>query len=48
MRLFRGIGERSREAEELYRKMQGVEVLDDAQLILVQMHEPLCAHFGVG
>lgn len=46
--LFCGIGERSREAEELYREMQEAEVLDNTVLIFAQMNEPPGARFRVG
>ncbi len=39
MSLFCGIGERSREAEELYREMQETKVLDKTILIFGQMNE---------
>ena len=46
--LFCGIGERSREAEELYREMQEAGVLPDAVLIFGQMNEAPGARFRVG
>ncbi|WP_084399058.1 F0F1 ATP synthase subunit beta [Henriciella aquimarina] len=46
--LFCGIGERSREAEELYREMKRAEVLDRAVLIFGQMNEPPAVRFRVG
>jgi F-type H+/Na+-transporting ATPase subunit beta len=38
--LFCGIGERCREAEELYREMRTAGVLDDTVLVFSQMNEP--------
>lgn len=46
--LFCGIGERLREAEEMYRDMQDSGVLDKAVLIYGQMNEPPGARFRVG
>ncbi len=46
--LFCGIGERSREAEELYREMQEAGVLDNTVMIFGQMNEPPGARFRVG
>jgi F-type H+-transporting ATPase subunit beta len=46
--LFCGIGERMREAEEMYRDMQESGVLDKAVLIYGQMNEPPGARFRVG
>ena len=46
--LFCGIGERCREAEELYREMREAEVLDQAVLVFGQMDEPPGARFRVG
>jgi F-type H+/Na+-transporting ATPase subunit beta len=46
--LFCGIGERCREAEELYREMQAAGVLDDTVLVFSQMNEPAGARFRVG
>jgi len=46
--LFCGIGERSREAEELHREMQEAEVLENTVLIFAQMNEPPGARFRVG
>ncbi len=46
--LFCGIGERCREAEELYRDMKSAGVLDDTILIFGQMNEPPGARFRVG
>ena len=46
--LFCGIGERNREAEELYREMQEAGVLDNTIMIFGQMDEPPGARFRVG
>ena len=46
--LFCGIGERCREAEELYREMATAEVLDHTVMIFGQMHESPGARFRVG
>lgn len=46
--LFCGIGERMREAEEMYREMRDSGVLDKAVLIYGQMNEPPGARFRVG
>jgi F-type H+-transporting ATPase subunit beta len=46
--IFCGIGERSREGEELYREIQDVEVLDKTILVFGQMNEPPGARFRVG
>ena len=46
--LFCGIGERCREAEELYRDMQTAQVLDHTVMVSGQMHEPPGARFRVG
>lgn len=46
--LFCGIGERCREAEELFREMKQAGVLDDTILIFGQMNEPPGARFRVG
>ncbi|MGD8743384.1 MAG: F0F1 ATP synthase subunit beta [Granulosicoccaceae bacterium] len=46
--LFCGIGERLREAEEMYRAMQESGVLQKAVLIYGQMNEPPGARFRVG
>jgi F-type H+-transporting ATPase subunit beta len=48
VRLFCGIGERCREAEELYREMRDAGVLDQAVLVFGQMDEPPGARFRVG
>ena len=46
--LFCGIGERVREAEEMYRSMEETGVLKKAVLIYGQMNEPPGARFRVG
>lgn len=46
--LFCGIGERMREAEEMYHAMRDSGVLDKAVLIYGQMNEPPGARFRVG
>lgn len=46
--VFCGIGERTREAEELYRQVQEAGVIDDTVLIFGQMNEPPGARFRVG
>lgn len=46
--LFCGIGERSREGEELYREMKAAGVLQDTVMIFGQMKEPPGARFRVG
>lgn len=46
--LFCGIGERLREAEEMYRSMSEAGVLEKAVLIYGQMNEPPGARFRVG
>ena len=46
--LFCGIGERSREAEELYREMRDAGVLEKTVMIFGQMNEPPGARFRVG
>lgn len=46
--LFCGIGERVREAEEMYRSMAESGVLDNTVLIYGQMNEPPGARFRVG
>jgi F-type H+-transporting ATPase subunit beta len=46
--LFCGIGERSREAEELYGEMQAAGVLDNTVMIFGQMNESPGARFRVG
>ncbi|MBV7331647.1 F0F1 ATP synthase subunit beta [Chloroflexi bacterium TSY] len=46
--IFCGIGERCREAEELYTAMHESGVLDSTVMIFGQMHEPPGARFRVG
>ncbi|MCR3921759.1 MAG: F0F1 ATP synthase subunit beta [Firmicutes bacterium] len=46
--IFCGIGERSREAEELYRDIQAAGVLDNTVMMFGQMNEPPGARFRVG
>jgi len=46
--IFCGIGERSREGEELYREMKAAGVLPDMVMIFAQMNEPPGARFRVG
>lgn len=46
--IFCGIGERSREAEELYREIREAGVLDHTVLVFAQMNEPPGARFRVG
>lgn len=46
--LFCGIGERCREAEELYRDMQAAGVLDNTVMMFGQMNESPGARFRVG
>ncbi|MBM4070173.1 MAG: F0F1 ATP synthase subunit beta [Planctomycetes bacterium] len=46
--LFCGIGERSREAEELYRDVRAAGVLDNTVLVFGQMNEPPGARFRIG
>jgi F-type H+-transporting ATPase subunit beta len=46
--IFCGIGERSREGEELYREIRDVGVLDKAVMVFGQMNEQLGARFRVG
>jgi F-type H+-transporting ATPase subunit beta len=46
--LFCGIGERSREGEELYREIREAGVLEHAVLVFGQMNEPPGARFRVG
>lgn len=46
--LFCGIGERMREAEDMYRSMQESGVLEKAVLVYGQMNEPPGARFRVG
>jgi F-type H+-transporting ATPase subunit beta len=46
--LFCGIGERCREAEELYSEIKAAGVLDSTFMVFGQMHEPPGARFRVG
>ncbi|MFZ5908009.1 MAG: F0F1 ATP synthase subunit beta [Nitrospirota bacterium] len=46
--LFCGIGERCREAEELYRAIQDAGVLENTVMVFGQMNEPPGARFRVG
>ena len=46
--LFCGIGERCREAEELYREMQQAGVLANTVMVFSQMNEPSGSRFRVG
>ncbi len=46
--IFCGIGERTREGEELYRDIQEAGVLEDTVLVFGQMNEPPGARFRVG
>ncbi|MGE0487401.1 MAG: F0F1 ATP synthase subunit beta [Gammaproteobacteria bacterium] len=46
--IFCGIGERSREGEELYREMKASGVLDDMVMVFGQMNEPPGCRFRVG
>jgi len=46
--IFCGIGERSREGEELYRDMQAAGVLDNMVMVFGQMNEPPGARFRIG
>jgi F-type H+-transporting ATPase subunit beta len=46
--IFCGIGERSREAEELFREIKEAGVLENAVLVFGQMNEPPGARFRVG
>ena len=46
--LFCGIGERSREGEELYREMKAAGVLPNMVMVFGQMNEPPGARFRVG
>jgi len=46
--LFCGIGERCREAEELYREMRDANVLQNTVMMFGQMNEPPGARFRVG
>ncbi len=44
--IFCGIGERSREGEELYREMQSAGVLNNTVMVFGQMNEPPGYAFG--
>jgi F-type H+-transporting ATPase subunit beta len=46
--IFCGIGERSREGEELYREMEAAGVLNNTVMVFGQMNEPPGARFRVG
>lgn len=46
--LFCGIGERCREAEELYREMKEAGVLENTVMVFGQMNDPPGARFRVG
>jgi F-type H+-transporting ATPase subunit beta len=46
--IFCGIGERSREGEELYREIRDADVLDKTILVFGQMNEPPGVRFRVG
>jgi F-type H+-transporting ATPase subunit beta len=46
--VFCGIGERNREAEELYRELQDADVLDESVLVFGQMDEQPGARLRVG
>lgn len=46
--IFCGIGERSREGEELYREMKEARVLENTVMIFGQMNEPPGVRFRVG
>ena len=46
--IFCGVGERSREGEELYREMKAAGVLDKTVMVFGQMNEPPGARFRVG
>ncbi len=46
--VFCGIGERSREGEELYRELAKVDVLKNAVMVFAQMNEQPGARFRVG
>jgi F-type H+-transporting ATPase subunit beta len=46
--IFCGIGERSREGEELYRDMKGAGVLPNMVMVFGQMNEPPGSRFRVG
>ncbi|NER81451.1 MAG: F0F1 ATP synthase subunit beta, partial [Leptolyngbya sp. SIO1D8] len=46
--IFCGVGERSREGEELYREMQAAGVIGKTVMVFGQMNEPPGARFRVG
>lgn len=46
--IFCGIGERSREGEELYREMKSAGVLENTVMVFGQMNEPPGVRFRVG
>ena len=46
--MFCGIGERNREAEELYRQVRDADVLDSTVLVFGQMDQPPGVRFRVG
>ena len=46
--LFCGIGERTREGEELYRELQEADVLKNTVLLFGQMNEPPGARYRIG
>ncbi|WP_049783896.1 F0F1 ATP synthase subunit beta [Acaryochloris marina] len=46
--IFCGIGERSREGEELYREMKAAGVLNNTVMVFGQMNEPPGSRFRVG
>ena len=46
--IFCGIGERSREGEELYREMKDAGVLPNMVMVFAQMNEPSGSRFRVG
>ncbi|MBZ0185562.1 MAG: F0F1 ATP synthase subunit beta [Candidatus Obscuribacterales bacterium] len=46
--IFCGIGERSREGQELYEEMKEAGILDNMVLVYGQMHEPPGCRFRVG
>jgi F-type H+-transporting ATPase subunit beta len=46
--IFCGIGERCREAEDLYREMQAAGVLHNTVMVFGQMNEPPGARFRIG
>ncbi|MGB7417100.1 MAG: F0F1 ATP synthase subunit beta [Thermosynechococcaceae cyanobacterium] len=46
--IFCGVGERSREGEELYREMKAAGVIDNTVMVFGQMNEPPGSRFRVG